>query len=69
MQIQTALVNRLKELGIKQRAIMDAAGMSQGAVSQSMMLKRKFTLDEYSDICRLLGVSMDEFRPEETGRR
>lgn len=68
MKVQTALVERIKEKGIKQTAIAEATGLGPTAVSRTMSLQRRLTLDEFSAICEFLGVSMDEFRPDETGR-
>ena len=48
-------------MGIKQKVLAEKCGMTEMAVSSSMRNERKLTLDEYSAICKFLGLSLDTF--------
>ena len=59
--IQERLTAYINDMGIKQKVLAEKCGMTEMAVSSSMRNERKLTLDEYSAICKFLGLSLDTF--------
>lgn len=59
--IQERLTEYINRMGIKQKTLAEKCGMTEMAVSSSMRNERKLTLDEYSAICKFLGLSLDTF--------
>ena len=55
------ILNRIRELGLKQRDIADRLGIKQSSLSLKINNKRPFYIDEAFCMAKMLQISDDEF--------
>lgn len=56
-----ALKNYIDEVGLKQKAIAEKAGITESQLSLILNGKRSCDVDEYARICKAVGVSITKF--------
>lgn len=62
-----SLAHLLDRANLRQNQIANSIGVSQATVSQWFNGKRRIPSDKLRPVARLLGASLDELVPEETG--
>lgn len=60
---------RIDKMGLKQKYISEQMGMTESKLSLSLSGKRKFEAGEYANLCKIIGVPMNEFLDIEADKK
>ncbi len=62
LEIDTNKMKRvIEESGLKQKYVSERIGMTETQFSLAISGKRRFKAGEYANVCKVLGIPMDEF--------
>ena len=61
MEVQSRVVQYIKETGIRQSFIAKKAGLSDNAMSLIFHGRRKMSADEFVKVCQVIGKTPNDF--------